>query len=646
MTGQDREDLRALDDDALARLASPGLVKRARRERAEAEARVRVEAGALIGEVGAHRVVVAAGAGLEGATCTCGARALCRHALIAVMALRDATREAHDPPDADPASEAAALPPADAIEPRVLREHLGTLTMRRAARARDAGLVATVRRTGGLSVSLPAATVRFLVPGDLAYARCDCRARPPCLHLALATWSLEEARRIAPDAGSVEVALGPPPTVAAGALDEARALAEELLLGGADHAGPELAGRFGLARRALEDAGLRWPLDACAELERALSAYHARGGEHRVEAVGALLTELHARGRAARSTDGAIREGALGAREPAETALAELRLVSLGARVRRVTDEDGDARAEVEVFFVDPGAPGAFVLRRAWPVSPDERGPQLARRAALRGVTLGALAAGQVVTRIARRRADRGLELGPGARGDTSVTPQRGAWGTLHPGLLPPSVDAALAELRARPPRLVRPRVLADAVRVIAVRRVRDLTYDPAERTLTAELEAECGGHVTLTLERRPGREEAAHAAVDALRREPRFVSGAVRRDGAALTLDPLAIVTDRVVVLDLEPAGDARLPARAAPRPADPIEAALRDARRALDDAAHHGLRHLSPAWRDGAGAIADRLADLGLATTAARLRAVGAARSAEAWLEASTRIRLALEA
>ena len=40
---------------------------------------------------------------------------------------------------------------------------------------------------------LPACTVRFLVPRDIAYARCDCAMGTGCEHVVLAAWAFRQA---------------------------------------------------------------------------------------------------------------------------------------------------------------------------------------------------------------------------------------------------------------------------------------------------------------------------------------------------------------------------------------------------------------------------------------------------------------------
>jgi len=85
-------------------------------------------------------------------------------------------------------------------------------------------------------------------------------------------------------------------------------------------------------------------------------------------------------------------------------------------------------------------------------------------------------------------------------------------------------------------------------------------------------------------------------------------------------------------------------------------VHEALAAARDVLDRGAHAGLRHVTDRWREELGDGAARLERAGLRECARRSRAVidalaGRARGEDgalvaAWLDASLRVRLALEA
>ena len=111
----------------------------------------------------------------------------------------------------------------------------------------------------------------------------------------------------------------------------------------------------------------------------------------------------------------------------------------------------------------------------------------------------------------------------------------------------------ALAEdLRQRPPALLRPRVLASHMRVLAIGpgNVQRLAYRPGDQELVAILGDGNGNIVHLV--RRHAR--TGPHALDVLARAlgdapgPRFVAGEVRLGPLGLELDPTAIVTESTV--------------------------------------------------------------------------------------------------
>lgn len=697
-----RDDLIALDPDALAALTNRGLVKRALRDLdagrgpaldVELDGTVVARSKSATGDEVVARLPP--GAVLTETECTCAAPGMCRHRVAAVLAYRaaheraatsdarsrtgerDGEREARTtssaPAPATPESlsrtrERAGVREAPtrripehaehagatadgwspgAIDDDALRAHLGRAAFRRAER--HAGVLAhTVRGPGAPAAKLPTCTVRFLVPHDLRYARCDCAAQGPCAHVALAVWAFRRADESASDA----VTVGEAPPVRLAALEPARALTRELLLDGAANAGATIAARLARARRPLSRARLRWPAAICDDLEATLADHAARDARYHPERVGDLLTELHARALAAE--DGALPAAAvLGRDEPAETRIERLRLVSLGARLRlEARDGDQGTRAHASVFFADPGARTVLVLRKRWDVPPGETGPALARRHVQRGVSLGALARGQVVTGAAKRRADRTLVLGRGAAGRTGVTPQRGDWDRLGAPIFADDLAALSRTLRAQPPAVVAPRVRAARVHAVAVHAIGRWGWRAGPQTLVARIHDRAGRSLRLDL---PSSAAAPHA-VDALARAlegafgpVRFVSGEVRRVGESLVMTPLAVAADRVVALALEPVdGAGALPHEPDDEPTDPIHDALLAARTHLDAGAHRGLCHAPARWHAELARIAGALDDVGLHEHARRTRAAADATDDEtrvdAWLAASLRVRLAL--
>ncbi len=679
-----RADLLALTPESVAALANLGLVKRAQREIAAGEGPSIEESpeGVVTGTFPDGTVArLLPGVALGVCPCSCKAPTICRHR-VAVALAYPAFHAASGA--AAPEAAAAAWSPGQ-VDDDALRELLGKRLLDRARRLAGEGLVAEVTLGEPAAVPtarLPTCTVRFHVPRDLAYARCDCARQGPCEHLALAVWAFRRAGAAAAGGGAfTAIELGPPhgaearsdvrrtpdgsTAPAAGparvaAMEKARALAEEVLLDGVAHASPALAQRFAAARDALRAEGLAWPAAIVDDLEDACSAYHERSARYRPAAVASLLTELEARARAAARPGELGARYVLGAGEPPETPLEHVRLVSLGCRV----DADGGSRT-AEVLLADPDAAIVLVLskRFTWPEGePPEDGPALAHRTVAARVRLGALAHGQLVSRSVRRLANRALVLGTARFAPPSVVPQAGDWGALPGPILATRYDELEASLRRRPPRLLRPRVLAEGTRVLAVASVDGLAYSPGQQAIAASLHDAAGRTVRLVRRHRAAAPHAVDVLAAALAGAApvRFVAGEVHLGAEGPEIDPVGLVTDRVIVPDLEPApaaSRARVGTLAAPR--GPLGEAVREALTALELGAHQGLVFAPSSYAAMLAASQGRLASVGLADCAARVgrladrvpraqssaEAAPRAEVAAAWRSAAVRLSLALE-
>ncbi|SBT39782.1 hypothetical protein [Micromonospora auratinigra] len=533
---------------------------------------------------------------------------------------------------------------------------LGAPALAAAGRRRRAGYTALVRRPGPADpvpqVELPTGTVRFLVPHQLGYARSDA-AGGEGEAVALAVWACRVADREQSDRREAQVRVGGPAAVVdVSALDAAVALAAEVLLAGAVHTGAGAATRLAAVRRDLDAAGLRWPLLALDDLAGQLDAYAARSARYRPETLAEVLAELPARQRAVLRGGATPAQRVLGADEPAETPLRRLRLTGLGARV-------GDTGGEVvvDVVLAHPTAAGVLVLRREFPAAEEDRltGHTLAGRR-VAGSTLGALAAGNVVSEAAVRSAAHRLRFAAGRLARTAVTPGTGSsWAELPPALLAGDLDALAASLAERPPRLLRPRTAAESVRVLALGEVRSIGYAAGEQRLDATVTGAAGGVATVSAVHRAAAPGALDALAAALRGEhgtPRYVSGTVRRGANGLVVEVLAVVADTVVVPDLAAGtGDGILTGTLADRP-DPVAAALRAGSALLAQAAHRGLRQLPAGFRDRLRAAGAGLARVGLDRCGAALTDLAGALGADpgdaavrAWVDAQIRLLVTAE-
>ncbi|MET9952519.1 hypothetical protein ABZ135_13375 [Streptomyces sp. NPDC006339] len=683
-----RTDLLALDTDTLVALTNRGLVKRALKE-LDAGAGATVTAdpdGSLAGVFpDGTTVSLATGAGLDQGACSCGAAGVCRHVLGLVLAHQrtapaaEANAEAdadapEDTGEGDGAGEGRARKEtAQADQPgwqpwspgstddAALTAAVGARAMAAARRVRARGYTARLCHPSpeepAAVAELPTCTVRFPVRDGVAHAVTDASDALRGEAIALAVWAFRAALDLdgQDPPRQVDIGGGAVGTAGGAALDRAVSLTAELLLDGAAHTGPVYAGALRRVRDELTAAALHWPAGVLADVAAQVDQYAERGAGFRAEELAALLAELDARRRA--GGDGVAEAQVLGTGERGDTPLRRIRLTALGCRV-----SGSPADRTAEVFLAHGGAGIALVLRRRWALAEgqDPTGHDLAARRLL-GSTLGAVAAGNLVSERASRTPGRTVTVGGSRLAATSVTPVGGSWAELPEPLLVRDFAAHARALRELPPRFVRPRIEADALRVVAVHEVEDLGYDPGRQVLRATVRDAHGVAATVAAPYNPYSPDGLDALASALRGErggPRFLSSFVRASGASLVLDPIGVLTgEGVLVPDLAPPpATVSSPAPVThPTPRDPLTAALEAGLTALSAVPVHGLRHLPPGTRAALADAATTLARTGLTTAAALLRRVpttldeheheDASAAVRPWLDAELHLLTALE-
>ena len=624
-----RADLLALTPESVAALANLGLVKRALREIEQGKGPALAEEadGTVVGTFDDGAVArLVPGRGLRDCGCSCGASSVCRHRVAVALAYRSFVESASIEPA--PAIEEGSWSPGeiddDAIAGAIPRR---TLDEAKAA-ARRGVVIEIVRPVAGEApiARLPSCTVRFLVPRDLVYARCDCAAGQGCAHIALAAWGFRVADAIdrARSPQTVEVRQGVREAAGEeGAGAAALALALDLVAGGVVHAREALAQRFVLAREPLVAAGHTWTATALDDLELALERYRARSARYRAGDVLALAAEIVARGRSSRSPTAELpASSVLGRGEVAETRLDHLRLIGLGCRF------DGDDRERfVEILLADPDTGTVLVMEKTWTFAAGETmpdAPELARRRVGAGA-IALLAKGQLVTRVARRRANRVLVLGASTHGSSSLTPQTGDFSLLPTPLRIDRIAELETRFASRPPRLLRPRVRAEDVHAIRVGAIEEVVFDASEQTLVARVRDPEG---TPFLIRRAHR-RIAPRALDELGRvllgahgEVRWVAGEVRAEGSTFVVEPTLVVAERVVVPDVEDSGAFDLPRGRVRAHRDRVGERLDAAWSALEELAQLGIRGTTAAHGERLEAAASGLAALGMGSITARVQ------------------------
>jgi len=687
-----RDDLLALQTPALAALTNMGLVKRAQKELDQGKIPEVVVADdgtvtATFDDGAVTRLVP--GKGVRDAPCSCGAAGGCRHRVGAVIAYQrhvaggtssTAVGSSTDEPSslsAPPAAPARPWSPGD-VSDGALVTLLGDGTVERARKLRRAGYIADVRPGRFVGDDLPVAhlqtsSVRFLVPGDAGYARCDCTQKTGCLHVALAVWAfrVKDARDRDAVSLTVEVNDGDAsPTQAPVAvqvcLDVMRLVVDE----GVARLPPAATSRLALAKDALGKANLTWLLFAVEELEELIEQYRRRSALYRPEGLRAVLVELLARSRAGQGGGLLPARAVLGADEALSTKLDQARLIGLGAAV----SEDGVDRV-VEVMFVDPAGQGLLVHRRVYrraDAVADEDGPALAARTAIGGSSLGVLASGQIVSNAVTRQANRTITFSTGGLQKTSVTKGGFTLDRLPADRVIRDVATFLAERRQQAPAFLRPRLVADDVQVVVVAGVDGVVWDPAAQAVVVHAHDDNGGVIVIERAHRavaPGGTQALALAVALACQEgvmkPTAVVGHVSLVGDALVVDAIAVFTDRLVVLDLEAPSEAATKAQAAlpigarPVASTPLLVLVDDVTALLDEVVVNGVRALSPGSIERGFRLVGRLRDAGLLRLGDDVEAflhgvqalsltgndADAAAAADRWAEAALRLHLVAE-
>ncbi len=703
-----RSDLLALTPEAVAALANLGLVKRALKEIEQGKGPSLAETpdGVVTGtfDDGVTTRLVP-GKTLKDNVCSCPAPGICRHRVAVALAYRSwalatAVPDAASAPASSDSVEAIAsewsgvesrvaearapdpAPSAPAFErwspgeigDDAIRTLLGKRTMEDALTARRRGLVIEVQLATPEqpmpSARLPSCTVRFLVPRELAYARCDCQVGQGCVHVALAVWAFRQADALDVERTAIAIELTSPDARASrrratdDELGPMVALVHQLADTGVVASREALAQKFVLAGERLGKAGYVWPATGLEDLAWMLDRYRARSARYHAADALALGTELVARARVAlRDPDEDPPElplrYVLGQGEAMETKLDHLRLVSLGARI----ESEGRERS-AEVLLADPDTGTVMVYSRSWTFAEGEampEGPELGRRRVAGASTLGQLAAGQVVTRVGRRRASRALTIGQSTTGSTSVTPQTGDFTSLPVPVRVDSIRELASQLASLPPRMLRPRVLAESVHAVKIARVGTVGFDPGSQRLVGEV---YDGEGRALFVASPFRGAAPHA-LDVLGRAlaggmgaVRWICGSVSHDGHGFVIDPTLVAADRVVAPDVEERGDHGALASVTTRRPPPTRAAIRleTARALLEEAFHLGLGSVPSSHEARVDRAARELEEIGARGLALRLsryrdarvrRRAGEEVSVEdAFFDAAIRVALAIEA
>lgn len=603
-----RADLLALTSDDLATLSTRGRVNEARRDLDD----LGVSGELTESPAGDLRVVwsdgrtseLPAGSAPAQGRCSCNAVDLCKHLVRLVLLYQ---RRVDAPAAAEPWDPGA-------ISDNELGRHYRPAALKKLHRQFEEGILAELVR-GSRPVArfhVPTGAVRFLVPGDLRYTRCDCARPAPCDHVALAVWAF---RRLDPAlrAGVVSAgaALPDAPEPLPGDLD---ALLAELAIQGVSGSGKEIIGRLARLENACRDAGLVWPAELLAGLATEQGSYAAHDARFDPAHLADLLGELAVRLAAIRAGSAELPQALIrGSTADRAVELSKGLYWGLGCGVR-----PGRSGVEMIAYLHDVRSGGVVTVSKQVPDAEAPRSfAQLGRHAAVKGASYAALGVGVLQLDGGRRTA--GYELLPGRAPAVVSVQERFSWEEIAPPVLVEEFAELEDRLATLPPSALRPRRRAEDYHVLQVAAVQQARFDAAAHRVQAVLVDRRGRQALLehpwTSRGRAGAETLL-ARLGGDEETIRFVAGPVRRSMAGLVVQPVCLVWQqgqRRVALQPWIEGDAEAaPADAvsaiADRAADePVREYLRQLQRALGELLVLGLSRADAAaartWRELVG-------------------------------------------
>jgi hypothetical protein len=320
--------------------------------------------------------------------------------------------------------------------------------------------------------------------------------------------------------------------------------------------------RLSSAREAASKLGAVWLTDMVQELGGWVSAYERRSASYDAMYGVGLIAELNLR-----LVIGALpgqAKAALGVGVAQEVLLDQVRLTCLGCRIDQAEAEYLQAR----LILADLETGTKFVLEHRWKVTTAQLDAMksnssnatasLLNTSIAPGVRLEKLAGGQLIARGAKRYANGTLKLARARADQNGLLPQSGDWAKLIAPLRFNSVQALLTDQRERAITAALPRHALPSFVVLTVSTVVSLGYDPAEQMLSAMVLD--GDEQPMLVQRRF--QSHVRYALDALAAafSNRFgavqhIAGEAHWNGSVLVITPWAVVADRVIVPDVEPA-------------------------------------------------------------------------------------------
>lgn len=531
-----RTDLLALSPDDLAALSTRGKVREAAKD---------LDDHGVTGELdesddGAVRVAwsdgrsceLPPGGTLRAGKCSCGAVGTCKHLVRLVLLYQ---RWATAPP--------AATEPWDpgAIGDDELKKHFRLSALENIRKQFDEGILAELVRgtRPAARFSVPVCRVRFLVPGDVRYARCDCAKPSPCDHVPLAVWAFRLLA--AGRSGGIVTAGAKAPPAPADLLDALEQMLGDLVEQGVAGVAKGWADRLARLTMRCAEADLVWPGEVVGELLQQHESYASHDARFDPARVAELVGELAIRLGAIRHDTGAVPQllvRGTSADRPVSLEFGEY--WGLGAGVR-----PGHKGVEVAAYLYDKLGGGVVAVTKHV-ADPDQQRDfgALGGHVAVKGASFHDLGVGVLQLRGGRRSP--GGELLPGRSGAAVLAQDRFGWEEIQPPVLVEEFSELEDRLSQLPPSSLRPRRLAEDFHVLRVAELLDARFDAASHAVQAVVTDRVGQQAIVehpyTTRGRSGA-EALLRRLTAKKGRLVFVSGQARRVAVGLVVSPACLV-------------------------------------------------------------------------------------------------------
>jgi hypothetical protein len=383
-------------------------------------------------------------------------------------------------------------------------------------------------------------SIRFMVPYDLRYARCDCATPSPCIHVPLAVMAF---RLLSSDqvAGTVVTAPNPMPINNALIAEIEKAL-NQLAAFGIAQINPVLMGELKRASETCANEELVWPAEILQEVVLEIERYQGHDARYSAEHIVCLIAELLIRFDTIKAATGAIPvEFVKGLKSDKPTDVASTRLVGLGCggSVSRFG-------SSLVAYMQDVNSGNLVTLKKDFVEKSDDEWRSLyslSEKPALKALGLGALGKGQILTKGGKMTPTRVYMPG---RCQFTFNHQSYQWELLRPPLAVDSFAELRAIINANFPSYVAPRYSGRDFYVCAVNGVEHPRFNEMDQTIEALLIDRHDEHAQLIF---PYYSVSAHGCrtlLYHLKRAPqsvKFVAGHVQAGRHGLVITPVAVI-------------------------------------------------------------------------------------------------------